>query len=38
VLLASMLMITEDPKANMVKVADSALAHLEAGLPLDWKG
>jgi AcrR family transcriptional regulator len=38
VLLASMLVITEDPKANMVKVADSALAHLEAGLPLDWKG
>ena len=37
VLLASMLMITEDPKADMVKLADSALAHLEAGLPLDWK-
>jgi len=38
VLLASMLMITEDPKADMVKLSDSALAHLEAGLPLDWKG
>jgi AcrR family transcriptional regulator len=38
VLLASMFTITEDPKASMVKVADSALAHLEAGLPLDWKG
>ena len=37
VLLASMLMITEDPKADMVKLADHALAHLEAGLPLDWK-
>jgi AcrR family transcriptional regulator len=37
VLLASMLMISEDPKADMVKLADSALAHLEAGLPLDWK-
>lgn len=37
VLLASMLMITEDPKADMVKLADSALEHLEAGLPLDWK-
>ena len=37
VLLASMLMITEDPKADMMKLADSALAHLEAGLPLDWK-
>jgi hypothetical protein len=37
VLLASMLMITEDPNADMVKLADAALAHLEAGLPLDWK-
>jgi AcrR family transcriptional regulator len=37
VLLASMLVITEDPKADMVKLADGALAHLEAGLPLDWK-
>jgi AcrR family transcriptional regulator len=38
VLLAAMLMITEDPKADMVNLADGALAHLEAGLPLDWKG
>ena len=37
VLLAAMLMITEDPKTDMVRLADSALAHLEAGLPLDWK-
>lgn len=37
VLLASMLMITEDPKADMVKLADRALEHLEAGLPLEWK-
>ena len=37
VLLASMLMVTEDPKADMLKLADRALAHLEAGLPLDWK-
>jgi AcrR family transcriptional regulator len=37
VLLASMLMLTEDPKADMVKLAESALEHLEAGLPLDWK-
>lgn len=37
VLLASMLEITRDPKADMVKIADSALEHLEAGLPLDWK-
>jgi AcrR family transcriptional regulator len=38
VLLASMLMVSEDPKADMLKLADAALAHLEAGLPLDWKG
>jgi AcrR family transcriptional regulator len=38
VLLASMLMVMEDPKADMLKLADAALAHLEAGLPLDWKG
>ena len=37
VLLASMLVVTEDPKADMLKLSDSALAHLEAGLPLDWK-
>lgn len=36
VLLASMLVLTRDPKADMVKIADSALEHLEAGLPLDW--
>ena len=37
VLLAAMLTLSEDPKADMVKLADGALAHLEAGLPLDWK-
>jgi AcrR family transcriptional regulator len=37
VLLASMLMVTEDPKADMLELTDRALAHLEAGLPLDWK-
>ncbi|HKW06231.1 MAG TPA: TetR family transcriptional regulator [Candidatus Dormibacteraeota bacterium] len=37
VLLAAMLTVSEDPKADMVKLADGALAHLEAGLPLDWK-
>lgn len=38
VLLASMLTVTEDPKTDMLRLADAALAHLEAGLPLDWKG
>ncbi|HET9781550.1 MAG TPA: TetR family transcriptional regulator [Candidatus Dormibacteraeota bacterium] len=37
VLLASMLTIARDPKTDMVEIADSALEHLEAGLPLDWK-
>jgi AcrR family transcriptional regulator len=37
VLLASMLVLTRDPKADMMKIADSALEHLEAGLPLEWK-
>ena len=37
VLLSSMFLITRDPDADMVKIADSALEHLEAGLPLDWK-
>jgi hypothetical protein len=31
------LAIVDDPKADMFKVVDDALAHLEAGLPLDWK-
>jgi AcrR family transcriptional regulator len=37
VLLASMLVLVRDPKADMMKIADSALEHLEAGLPLEWK-
>ncbi|HKC18610.1 MAG TPA: TetR family transcriptional regulator [Candidatus Dormibacteraeota bacterium] len=37
VLLASMLVLARDPKADMMKLADAALEHLEAGLPLDWK-
>jgi AcrR family transcriptional regulator len=38
VMLAAMLTIIDDPKADLLKVTDDALAHLEAGLPLDWKG
>jgi AcrR family transcriptional regulator len=37
VLLSSMLTIVDNPKADMIEVVDDALAHLEAGLPLDWK-
>jgi MftR C-terminal domain len=37
VILAAMLVIIDNPKADMIKVVDDALAHLEAGLPLDWK-
>ena len=37
VLLAAMLTIVDNPKADLIKVVDDALAHLEAGLPLDWK-
>lgn len=37
VLLSAMLAIIDDPKADMINVVDDALAHLEAGLPLDWK-
>ena len=36
VLLAAMLQLVDNPKADMLKVTDDALAHLEAGLPLDW--
>ncbi len=36
VLLAAMLELVDNPKADMLKVTDDALAHLEAGLPLDW--
>ena len=36
VLLAAMLAMVDNPKADMLKVVDDALALLEAGLPLDW--
>ena len=37
VLLAAMLAMIDNPKTDMIKVVDEALAHLEAGLPLEWK-
>jgi len=36
VLLSAMLAIADNPKVDMFKVVDDSLAHLEAGLPLDW--
>ncbi len=36
VLMSSMFAIVRDPNADLFEVADRALAHLEAGLPLDW--
>ena len=38
VMMAAFTTVANDPKADILKVADRALAHLEAGLPLDWKG
>lgn len=37
VMLAATLAIVDNPKADLIKLTDDALAHLEAGLPLDWK-
>lgn len=37
VMLAAINIVLENPKADMLKLADQALAHLEAGLPLDSK-
>ena len=36
VLLSVMLTLDDDPKADVFKTVDDALAHLEVGLPLDW--
>ena len=36
VLIATFLTAANDPNADVLALADQALAHLEAGLPLDW--
>lgn len=36
VLMSVMIAMAEKPARDMIQLADSALAHLEAGLPLDW--
>lgn len=37
VMLAAMNVIVENPNADLMKLAEKALAHLEAGLPRDWE-
>jgi hypothetical protein len=36
VMMATFLTVANDPNADLLSLADQALAHLEAGLPLDW--
>ncbi len=36
VMMATFLSAANDPDADVLGLADQALAHLEAGLPLDW--
>ena len=36
VLMMALITIGENPEADMHKVVDRAMAHLEAGLPLEW--
>ena len=38
VLMSAVNTVANDPNADILKLTDRALAHLEAGLPLDWKG
>ena len=37
VMMSALLTAADDPKADLFAVADQAMAHLEAGLPLDWE-
>ena len=36
VMISALLAAVDDPKADLYQLADRAMAHLEAGLPLDW--
>lgn len=38
VMMSTFLSAANDPTADLIKLADRAMAHLEAGLPLDWSG
>ena len=37
VMMTVMMVVTDKPDADVFKVMNDSLAHLEAGLPLDWK-
>jgi len=36
VMMSVMTVLAEDPNLDLIRVFDESLAHLEAGLPLDW--
>jgi len=36
VMMSALLAVARDPNADLIQVMDDAIAHLEAGLPLDW--
>jgi len=36
VMMSVMIVLSEDPNLDLIRVFDESLAHLEAGLPLDW--
>ncbi|HKV88873.1 MAG TPA: TetR family transcriptional regulator [Candidatus Dormibacteraeota bacterium] len=36
VMMSTLITMAEDPGADLLAAADEAMAHLEAGLPLDW--
>jgi AcrR family transcriptional regulator len=36
VMMSALLAVARDPNADLVQVTDEAIAHLAAGLPLDW--
>src|SRR6266568_1437048 len=37
VMMSALLHTADDPKADLIETVDQAIAHLEAGLPLDWE-
>jgi AcrR family transcriptional regulator len=36
VMMSAMIPVMQDPKADMIALTENALAHLEAGLPMEW--
>jgi len=37
VMMSALLHTADDPKADLIETVDHAMAHLEAGLLLDWE-